>query len=118
MVQDQKDEEKDFHKEEELSPEKKMSFENGGFYLQIMDEAEKRTFQRRKTSFSRRFLENTKQCNYDTLKWDAIKDLEREVLSSLLSCKLQSFKNLFFRFFSTHVRFFFFFSEKIIFCYF
>ena len=106
MAQDQKDEEKDFHKEEESSLDKKLSFEDGGFYLQIKKETEKSSsplFLEKRTSFFRRFLEGTKQYNYGALKWKAINDLEREVLSSILCCKLKNFKSWLFRFFSFHV---------------
>ena len=96
---------------EESPKHAKPSFEDGGFYLHILPEHQKQGILQRETSFSNRYLESTKQCNYDTLKLKAIKNLEFEVMSSILQMKLKKFKGYFFRFFSKHVNEY---KEKII----
>lgn len=124
MLKDQKKEEKDFQKEEEeeekyyLSDnnnEKKISFNflvvNDPHEIQEQhetphDQIERQRFLKKQTSFTRRFLESKQHSNYNKLKLSAIKDLEREVISNILSIKLKQFQNIMFRFFSIHVIFF------------
>lgn len=124
MLKDQRKEEKDFHKEEEEEEqyyisdnnnEKKISFnlmvvndphELQDQHLTPHDQHERQGFLKKQTSFSRRFLESKQHSNYNKLKLSAIKDLEREVISNILSIKLKQFQNILFRFFSIHVIFF------------
>ena len=101
LYKQQEEEEKNFPKEEEK--ENKLSFEDGGFYLRILQENDKNDVLQRQTSFSKRYNESSAQCNYDKLKWRAINDLEREVMTSILEIRLKNFHQSFFRFFSIHV---------------
>jgi len=85
---------------EENPKHSKPSLEDGAFYLRILPENRTKAFLQRQTSFSNGYLE---QCNYDTLKGKALKNMELEVMSSILQLKLKNFKSYFFRFFSKHV---------------